>query len=186
MLWWAFDNPYRYSANFRNWVITGLFATYFSKLFGVIVLLVDDGQRLVKWIAHYFYKGTESSLPGEVISRSEFLSKAALVASAIPMGAFAFGIISGAHDYRIRKIKISLANLPKAFDGFTLAQISDIHSGSFWNKKAVMGGVDMLLKEKPNLIVFTGDLVNNQTDEVKDYINVFNKLKAPFGTFSNG
>ncbi len=184
MLWWAFDNPYRYSANFRNWVITGLFATYFSKLFGVIVLIVDDGQRLVKWIAQYFYKGTESSLPGEVISRSEFLSKAALVASAVPMGAFAFGIISGAHDYRIRKIKIPLANLPKAFDGFTIAQISDIHSGSFWNKKAVMGGVDMILKEKPDLIVFTGDLVNNQTDEVKDYINVFDKLKAPFGTFS--
>ena len=184
MLWWAFDNPYRYSAGFRNWVITGLFATYFSKLFGVLVLIVDDGQRLVKWAAQYFYKGAEGNLPGEAISRSDFLSKAALVASSIPMGAFAFGIISGAHDYRVRKVKIPLANLPKAFDGFRIAQLSDIHSGSFWNKTAVKGGVEMLLAEKPDLITFTGDLVNNQTDEIKDYVNVFDKLKAPLGVFS--
>jgi uncharacterized protein len=184
MFWWTFDNPYRYSANFRNWVITGLVATYFSKLFGVIVLLVDDGQRLVKWVAQFFYKGANGDLPGEAISRSDFLSKAALVASAIPAGAFAYGIISGAHDYRIRRVKIPMANLPKAFDGFRIAQISDIHSGSFWNKTAVQGGVEMLLNEKPDLIAFTGDLVNNQTDEVKNYLNVFEKLKAPFGVLS--
>lgn len=184
MMWWTFDNPYRYSANFRNWVITGLFATYFSKLFGVVVLMVDDGQRLVKWVAQFFNKGTDGNLPGEAITRSEFLSKAALVASSIPMGAFAYGIISGAHDYRIRKIKIPLANLPKAFDGFRIAQISDIHSGSFWNKTAVKGGIEMLLNEKADLIAFTGDLVNNETSEVKNYIDVFNKLKAAFGVLS--
>jgi len=184
MAWWIFDNPYRYSANFRNWVITGLFATYFSKIFGVVVLLIDDGQRLVKWVVQYFNRGSDGNLPGEAITRSEFLSKAALVASSIPMGAFAYGIISGAHDYRIRRVKISLANLPKAFDGFRIAQLSDIHSGSFWNKTAVVGGVEMLLNEKPDMIAFTGDLVNNQTDEVKNYVNVFDKLKAPFGVFS--
>jgi uncharacterized protein len=184
MLWWTFDDPYRYSANFRNWVITGLVATYFSKLFGVVVLLMDDGQRLLKWLAQYFYKGTDSNLPGEAISRSEFLSKAAVIASAVPMGAFAYGIISGAHDYRIHKQPIVLKNLPKAFDGFRIVQISDIHSGSFWNKTAVKGGVEMIMKEKPDLIVFTGDLVNNQSDEVWNYIDVFDKLKAPFGVKS--
>jgi predicted MPP superfamily phosphohydrolase len=184
MLWWTFDDPYRYSASFRNWVITGLVATYFSKLFGVIVLLVDDGQRLVRWVVQYFNKGADGNLPGEAISRSEFLSKAALVASAIPAGAFAYGIISGAHDYRIRKVSISLANLPKEFDGFKIAQLSDIHSGSFWNKTAVKGGVEMVLNEKPDLIAFTGDLVNNETSEVKNYIDVFDKLKAPYGVLS--
>jgi predicted MPP superfamily phosphohydrolase len=184
MLWWAFDDPYRYSANFRNWVITGLVATYFSKLFGVVVLIIDDGQRLVKWVAQFFYRGAEGNLPGDPISRSAFLSKAALVASAIPAGAFAYGIISGAHDYHIKRISIPLANLPKEFDGFRMAQLSDIHSGSFWNKTAVTGGVEMLLKEKPDLITFTGDLVNNETAEVKNYIDVFEKLKAPYGVMS--
>jgi predicted MPP superfamily phosphohydrolase len=165
-------------------VITGLFATYFSKLFGVLVLIVDDGQRLIKWVAHFFYKGAEGNLPGEAITRSDFLSKAALVASAIPAGAFAYGIISGAHDYRIRRVKIPMANLPRSFDGFRIAQLSDIHTGSFWNKTAVKGGVEMLLNEKPDLIAFTGDLVNNETSEVKEYLNVFDKLKAPFGVKS--
>jgi uncharacterized protein len=184
MLWWTFDNPYRYSANFRNWVITGLVATYFSKLFGVVVLLVDDAQRLVKWLANFFYKGVDSSLPGEAITRSEFLSKAAILASGVPLGAFAYGIISGAHDYRIIRQQVLIKDLPKAFDGFRLVQLSDIHTGSFWNKTAVQGGVDMVLQEKPDLIVFTGDLVNNETDEVRNYIDVFNKLKAPFGVKS--
>jgi uncharacterized protein len=184
MFWWAFDNPYRYSASFRNWVLTGLFASYFSKLFGVLVLFIDDGQRSVRWLSQYFSKGSDSTLPGEAISRSEFLSKTALVASSIPLGAFVFGIVSGAHDYRIRKIKIPMANLPKAFDGIRIAQLSDIHAGSFWNKTAVKGGVEMLLAEKPDLIAFTGDLVNNQSDEVKDYIRVFDKLRAPLGVFS--
>ena len=183
MLWWAIDDPYRYSANFRNWVITGLVATYFSKIFGVVVLIIDDGQRLVKWLAQFF-KGADGNLPGDPISRSEFLSKAALVASAIPAGAFAYGIISGAHDYRIRKISIPLSNLPKKFDGFKVAQISDIHSGSFWSKTAVKGGVEMILNEKPDLIAFTGDLVNNETSEVKNYIEVFEKLRAQFGVLS--
>jgi uncharacterized protein len=184
MLWWAFDNPYNYSASFRNWVLTGLFASYFSKLFGVVVLFLDDGQRSFRWAYQYFNKGADGDLPGDLISRSDFLSKTALVASSIPLGGFVFGIVSGAHDYRIRKIKIPMANLPKAFHGFRLAQLSDIHAGSFWNKTAVKGGVEMLLAEKPDMIAFTGDLVNNQTDEVKEYIQVFDKLKAPLGVFS--
>ncbi|HEX9957904.1 MAG TPA: metallophosphoesterase, partial [Fibrella sp.] len=75
-------------------------------------------------------------------------------------------------------------NLPRSFDGMTIAQLSDIHSGSFFNKTAVKGGVDMLLREKPDLVFFTGDLVNSRADEVNDYIDIFNKVKAPLGVFS--
>jgi uncharacterized protein len=168
LFWWAFDDPYKYSANFRNWVITGLVATYFSKIVGVLVLFIDDIQRGVRWVVHVIQKGNAPSLPGEEITRSEFLSKTALAMTALPMGAFAYGIISGAHDYRIRRVTVNLPNLPKSFDGVRIGQVSDIHSGSFWNKTAVQGGVEMLLKEKTDIIFFTGDLVNNQTSEVKD------------------
>ncbi len=184
LFWWAFDDPYKYSASLRNWVITGLFATYFSKLFGVIFLFADDIQRGVRYAVNFFYKGAPGDLPGTAIPRSEFLTKAALVATAIPMGGFVYGIISGAHDYRVRRLSVRLPNLPKSFDGLTIGQISDIHSGSFWNKVAVKGGVEMLLKEKPDVIFFTGDLVNNEASEVKDYVSIFDKLKAPLGVFS--
>ena len=184
LCWWTFSDPYKISAGMRNWILTGLFATYFSKLFGVVFLLIDDGQRLVRWVARYFSKQPANALPGEIISRSEFLMNAALVATTVPFGAMAYGIISGAHDYRVKHISIKLPNLPKSFDGVRIAQVSDIHSGSFFNKTAVKGGVEMVMKEKPDIIFFTGDLVNNEADEVKEYIDVFNKLRAPLGVFS--
>lgn len=181
LIWWNFGDPYRISANFRNWVITGIVAVYFPKLFGIVFLLIDDIQRGGRWLAQFFNKGATGELPGEAITRSDFLTKTALAAAAVPFGAFAFGIISGAHDYRIKRITLRLANLPKAFDGFRIGQISDIHSGSFYNKVAVKGGIDMLNEEKPDVIFFTGDLVNNETSEVREYKEVFSRLKAPFG-----
>lgn len=184
LLWWTFGDPYKYNAGFRNWIMTGLVAMYFSKLFAVVVLFVDDIQRGVRWVAGLVTKTSSANLPGEAIPRSEFLAKTALVAASIPFGTMAYGIISGAHDYRIRKVTVKLPELPSSFDGLRIAQLSDIHSGSFFNKTAVKGGVEMAMREKPDVIFFTGDLVNNEAAEVKDYINIFDKLKAPHGVFS--
>jgi len=184
LIWWAFYNPYVYSATLRNWVITGLFTVYFSKIFAVLFLFAEDLQRGVRYVASLFSSSKPAGLPGTPIPRSEFLSQAALVAATVPFGAFTYGIISGAHDYRVKRLTVALPNLPKAFDGLTIGQLSDIHSGSFFNKTAVKGGVEMLLKEKPDAIFFTGDLVNNKSDEVKDYIDVFDKVRAPMGVYS--
>src|SRR5436190_23643756 len=184
LLYYVLGNPDNISHTARSFLLTGFFAIYVSKLFGVLVLFIDDLQRGIKWVARLFYRGGDGELPGDPISRSEFLSKAAVVASTVPFAAMAYGLISGAHDYRVRRKTVYLPNLPKSFDGLTIGQISDIHSGSFFNKTAVKGGVEMFLKEKPDVIFFTGDLVNNQTDEVKDYVDIFNKLKAPLGVFS--
>lgn len=182
--WWTFGDLDKASPGFKNWLLTGMVATYFSKVFAVAILFVEDITRGVRWLASLFQKETTESLPGEAITRSEFLSKTALVAAAVPFGTMAYGIISGAHDYRIRRHTIALKNLPRTMDGITIAQLSDIHSGSFFNKTAVRGGVDMVLKEKPDIIFFTGDLVNNQASEVREYIDVFDKLKAPLGVHS--
>ncbi|HEY5690145.1 MAG TPA: metallophosphoesterase [Cyclobacteriaceae bacterium] len=184
LFWWAFDNPYVYSANFRNWVITGIVTVYFSKIFAVLFLFAEDVQRGVRYVLSLFNENKPEGLPGEPITRSQFMSQAALVAAAVPFGAFTYGIISGAHDYRVKRLTVKLPNLPKSFDGMSIGQISDIHSGSFFNKTAVKGGVEMLMKEKPDVIFFTGDLVNNESAEVKDYIDVFSKVKAPLGVYS--
>jgi hypothetical protein len=183
LIWWAFSDPYKGQNNFRIYVLAAAAILYFSKLFAVLFLFMDDLQRGARWIATYFSKPKEN-LPGETINRAEFLSQAALIASAVPLGLSVFGVISGAHDYRIRKVTVKLPNLPKSFDGIRIGQVSDIHSGSFWNKTAVKGGVEMIMREKPDLIFFTGDLVNNETREVKDYVPIFEKLKAPLGVYS--
>lgn len=182
--WWMLGDPYRMTSGMRNWILTGLFATYFSKIFGILFVLVDDLQRGVRWIANYFSSSESQPLGGKAIPRSEFLVRAAMVATAIPFGTMAFGIISGAHDYRVRRVKVRLPNLPKAFDGVRIGQISDVHAGSFFNRTAVRGGVEMLMNEKPDLVFFTGDLVNNQAIEMKDYVDVFDKVRAPLGVFS--
>jgi predicted MPP superfamily phosphohydrolase len=184
LLWYNLSDPYKINRDVWIWFRTFMFGTYFSKTIGILFVFVDDLQRGFRWVVSLFYKGSSENLPGESISRSDFLTKAALVATAVPLGTMAYGIISGAHDYRVRRVTVSLPNLPKSFDGMTIGQVSDIHSGSFWNKIAVKGGVDMLLKEKPDVIFFTGDLVNDRSDEVKDYIQIFDKLKAPLGVYS--
>lgn len=183
IFWWMFADPYRISSGARNWIITGVFATYFSKIFGILFLFADDIQRGVRWLAGLFTGGGE--VPGgKAVPRSEFLSRAALIATGIPFGTMVYGIISGAHDYRVRRVTINLPNLPKSFDGIRIGQISDIHSGSFFNKTAVTGGVGMLMKEKPDLIFFTGDLVNNEASEVREYLEIFGRISAPLGVYS--
>ena len=184
VFWWTFGDPYILGANTRSFIVTGIVATYFSKVLGILVLFGDDLQRGVRWVVSYLSNRADGNLAGPVIPRSEFLSKIALATTAVPFSAFAYGIISGAHDYRVKRVTVKLKNLPKSFDGLRIGQLSDIHSGSFWNKTAVKGGVEMMMKEKPDVIFFTGDLVNNEASEVKEYIPVFDKLKAPLGVFS--
>jgi predicted MPP superfamily phosphohydrolase len=156
-----------------------------TKLFIIIFLLIEDITRIIRWSFQNVKMRISSDeyAPGN-ISRNEFLSKAALAVGAVPAATFAFGIISGAHDYRVEKISLKIPNLPKAFKGMRIAQVSDIHTGSFFNKTAVKGGVEMMMREKADVIFFTGDLVNNEAKEVKEYFEIFSKLKAPLGVFS--
>ncbi|MEO0468404.1 MAG: metallophosphoesterase [Bacteroidota bacterium] len=170
----------------RVWIMVGIFSLYLSKVVIIFFLLIDELVRLVKWVIQKFSGGEADAAvaKGEPISRSAFLAKTGAIAATVPLVGVGFGIISGAHDYRIRRREVYLPNLPKSFDGMRIAQISDIHSGSFWNKTAVQGGVDMLMKEKADVVFFTGDLVNNRADEMTDYVDVFNQIKAPLGVYS--
>lgn len=174
----------------RLGIMVGMFINYISKTFVVVFLLIDDLIRLGRWVfgkinSPEVNQNSEIPTPqSNRIPRSEFLAKTAMVAGAIPVVSLTWGILSGAHDYRVRRVRLVLRNLPRSFDGLRIAQLSDIHSGSFFNKTAVKGGVEMLLAEKPDLVFFTGDLVNNQASEVRDYIPIFEKVRAPFGVFS--
>jgi predicted MPP superfamily phosphohydrolase len=168
--------------SFRSFLLVFVFVNIISKLTGGLFLLVDDLIRLVSFVISKF--SSASSEASFSPSRSNFLSKSALVATAAPAAIMGFGVLSGAYDYRVRRKTIVFPNLPAAFDGIRIAQLSDIHSGSFFDKPAVKGGVELLLGEKPDMIFFTGDMINNRTDEVKDYVEVFNKVKAPLGVYA--
>ncbi|WP_231459007.1 MULTISPECIES: metallophosphoesterase [unclassified Pedobacter] len=169
----------------RAVILVAFFLTVACKLAMLPFLIFDDVRRLfIKIFPKKQIIADQPISEAEPISRSEFLVKAGLVAAAVPLTSLSWGIISGAYDYQVRRVNLILPNLPKAFDGITMAQISDIHSGSFYNKTAVKGGVEMLLAEKPDFVFFTGDLVNNLTNEVKEYQDIFAKVKAPLGVYS--
>jgi hypothetical protein len=183
-----FANPDAFSRIARSFMLVLVFMNYLSKIFAVLVLVLGDLYRLGEWtyttLREKWSNSATTEDTSEKISRSQFMAKSALIAGGLPLAAMSFGIISGAHDYRIRRKTLILPNLPAAWDGVKVAQVSDIHSGSFWNKVAVEGGVDMLMQEKPDIIFFTGDLVNNEAKEVENYIPIFSKLKADLGVFS--
>ncbi len=170
----------------RQFILFWIFAYFMSKLFGALFFLIGDIWRGFLWVWQKLSSGqaVAATGSGSGITRSEFVAKSALIASAVPIATMGFGIASGAHDYRIRHRRVVLPNLPKSFSGIKIAQLSDIHSGSFFNKTAVKGGVEMLMAEKPDLVFFTGDLVNNVAEEVKEYVPVFSKVKAPLGVYS--
>ncbi len=173
----------------RVYLMSFLFISYFSK--GIVAVIIWFGELvrgMAKFFKHYILKDkTEKKLidpKGKKLSRANFIKKTAVVTAAIPFTTLSFGIVNGVHNYRVIHKKITLPKLPKSFHGIKIAQISDLHSGSFFNKMAVRGGVDLLVNQRPDLVFFTGDLVNNETKEVDQYIDVFNKIKAPLGVYS--
>lgn len=181
--------PEYLSYKLRNFIAAGIFIFYISKFVAVIILFLGDITRGFQYLFNLISGNQKpdvvtEKLVSNSIPRSEFLAKSALAVGGLHFGAMAYGIISGAHDYRVRKVPLYLKNLPKEFEGMTIAQISDVHSGSFFNKTAVSGGVDMLMAQKPDMVFFTGDLVNNEAKEFVDYFDVFKKIKAPLGVYS--
>lgn len=178
-----FVNPDIVGGTLRTAIMVGIFMVYLSKIVAVLFVFIDDIIRLFTWFAQQFQSKQEKAVVNGV-TRSEFLAKAGLTFASMPFLGMAYGIIFGAHDYRIRREKVYLPNLPNAFDGMKIAQISDIHAGSFYNKTAVERGVKMLMDEAADLIFFTGDLVNNRAAEVENYIDLFGKITAPLGVYS--
>lgn len=172
----------------RSVILVAFFLITACKIVMLPFLLIDDLRRLFILILRKKKNETPPTAQettGEPISRSSFIIKAGLVAAAVPLTSLTWGIASGAYDYQVRRKTLILPNLPAAFDGITMGQISDIHSGSFYNQKAVKGGVEMLLREKPDFIFFTGDIVNDMATEMRDYQDIFTKVKAPLGVYSS-
>lgn len=178
--------------NHDSWprsVRTYLFATivglFFAKIIAVLFFLLDDVRRLIQWASSkLFFSNTEGEdIGSERISRSAFLSWAGLIAGGGLFATLVYGF-SNKYNYDLRKVKMSFGNLPESFKGLKIIHISDIHSGSFTNKAAVQRGIELIMKQNPDLILFTGDLVNDRAIEMEPYMDVFNQLNAPLGVYS--
>jgi hypothetical protein len=178
-------NTERWPKNFRNYLFATIVGFFFAKLLASVIFLVDDLRRAIQWgVAKIFFRNTEGE--GEVnegISRSVFLSWLGIGIGGSLISSLIYGF-SNKYNYQVRRVPLSYSNLPSSFRGLKIVQISDIHSGSFDNKKAVEKGVQMIMDLNPDLILFTGDLINDRSTEMISYQDAFSRLKAPMGVFS--
>lgn len=174
----------------RTYAFAFIFVTYFSKIFFVFFLIIDDVFRLFRTIAGYFFPNataSEISQPStstKGITRTDFLVRLGSIIAAIPFFALIVGMIRGKYEYQVRRVKLSLANLPDSFKGFRIVQISDMHTGSFMDQAPLEKAVRMINDVKPDVIFFTGDLVNDQHHEVLPYTSILSQLRAEHGVFS--
>jgi predicted MPP superfamily phosphohydrolase len=174
-------------AGTRAAFLFGFALLFIFKLSFLLIIFMEDVRRGIAYLIPKKKKPitlAPAEAQANAMPRSEFLMKAGLLAGVVPLAAIKLSMAKGLYDYHVNYVDLYLPNLPKAFDGMRVGQISDIHSGSFYNKTAVKGGVEMLLKEKTDVIFFTGDLVNGAAWEMRGYQDIFSKVKAPLGVYS--
>ena len=156
-------------------------AVFVPKLIIIITLFGEDIVRLLVGVFNKISAGSNTSF---IPSRRAFVSTLALGMAAIPFAGLLYGMIKGKYNYKVLQYTLEFEDLPSNFDGYTLTQISDIHSGSFDNPEKVKYAVDLVNKQQSDLILFTGDLVNNVAQEMNSWKETFARLKAKDGVYS--
>ncbi|WP_435261323.1 metallophosphoesterase [Tenacibaculum sp. nBUS_03] len=163
-----------------QWAVGFLLLILVPKL---ILLLFMLGEDIIRWlkkgISYFSYEETKG-----LVGRRKFISQLAFLIAAIPFTSLLYGIFKGKYNYKVLKYQLSFKDLPEAFDGFTITQITDIHSGSFDNKEKIQYAVNLVNEQESDVILFTGDIVNNFAHEMDDWIPVFSQLKATMGKYS--
>jgi predicted MPP superfamily phosphohydrolase len=169
----------------RVYVFSIFIGIFISKFIAASIFLLDDLRRLLYWSGgKLYYRFIENeAFSSSTITRSTFMSWLGLGIGTTLFGTLLWGF-RNKYRYNLQHIKLSFDELPQAFRGLKVIQISDIHSGSFTDSKSVEKGIEQILALKPDLILFTGDLVNDKADEMDDYKEVFARLKAPMGVYS--
>ena len=185
LLMFVFTGPDFMGRLFRTYLFATLIGLFLAKLVSALFFVIDDLRRGIQWVAgKFFFNNTDmEGTGGEGISRSVFLSWMGLAAGSSLFGSLLYGF-SNKYKYQVKRVKLAFENLPASFRGLRIIHISDIHSGSFTDKSAVLKGVQKILDEKADIILFTGDLVNDRSVEMVEYMDVFNRLKAPMGVYS--
>lgn len=180
-----------FTINYTEWhgfskvIIIGFAqAIFIGKLFIIPFLLIDDIIRFFRCISIYFSNNNNGNEIQHGITRLQFLSKSALFAGSSLFVGLVYGITRGAYQYKKRKIKLAIQNLPDEWKNLKIVQFSDLHIGSFANSYPIQKIVDLINAEEPDIIFFTGDLVNYKVDEAIPYKNILQQLKAKIAIYS--
>lgn len=168
-----------------NLAIGFFFSLVVVKILLVLFFLFEDIFRFLEFVYYFvrsYIRADNASINRQ--GRRGFIRQAGLIIAGIPFTSMLYGITKGKYDFRVNKVKLAFDNLPKAFEGFKIVQISDIHAGSFDSREAIIDGINLVNDQAADLVLFTGDLVNNDSREITPFIQDFKALKAPYGVYS--
>ena len=171
------------SVGWTPWIAYGVgsfIALLSGQLVMILVLFFEDLSRIALSVYHFFATEQKIQLP----ERRKFVSQVALVLGTIPFSSLLYGMYQGRYNYRVLKYTLTYPSLPDSFDGFQITQISDLHCGSFDNPEKVAYGMELINQQKSDLLLFTGDLVNNKSTEARPWVDLVANIEAPYGKFS--
>lgn len=158
---------------------------YVPKIVITLVLLGEDIFRAGVGIVNYFIENPNTTTNSVIPSRRKFVSQLAVGLAAVPFLSLIYGIFEGRYNYKVFKQTVFFPDLPDAFDGFRITQISDVHSGSFDNPEKISYAIDLVNEQNSDMILFTGDIVNTHATEMHPWLETFNKIKEPkYGKYS--
>ena len=164
-------------------VVGLLLIVYVPKLILTLLLMGEDIFRLGAGAVNYFVNYDKDT--DFLNSRRKFVSQIGLGLAAVPFLSLIYGVTIGKYNYKVIKQRIFFPDLPDAFDGFTITQISDVHSGSFDNPEKINYAIDLVNEQNSDLILFTGDIVNTDAKEMHPWIETFNRIKKhEYGKYS--
>ncbi len=177
--------PYLNNPYFRQYIFSMSMGWMFTQLLMALVFLIDDIRRGTFWTLGKItsYTGAQFINTENGIPRSTFLSWLGVGMASSLFFSLIYGF-GNKYNYKIIKKKIALSGLPSAFKGFKIIHISDIHSGSLKDQAAVQKGIDLIKNQNADMVLFTGDLVNDRAIEMHEWMEVFSQIKAPHGVFS--
>lgn len=166
----------------NNFFLGLVFAILITFLTLFVYFLVADLVSGTRKLVRYATTGASPTIPNH--SRRRFVRQVGLGLAALPFFSFFYGITKGKYDFTVRKVTLKFPDLPQAFHGFRFTQVSDVHSGSFDDIEQVKAGIAMIQDQKPDMMLFTGDFVNERAEEADPYIPYWNQLSAPMGKFA--
>ncbi len=163
-----------------NYTIGWFIALITGQLVLIPILFIEDLSRIAVGIYRFFSTEQKFYLP----ERRKLITQIAMALSAVPFSTLLYGMYKGRYNYRVLRYTLEYDSLPESFDGFQITQISDLHCGSFDNLDKVAYGISLINDQKSDLILFTGDLVNNKSSEARPWVEKLSGLEAPYGKFS--
>ena len=175
----VFTKPGLLPQRLRTYLFATIMGIFLANVLAMVFFLLDDGRRLVQFVAAKLFSGGNTA----GISRSSVMTWLGLGSGSGLFVSLVY-VFGNKYNYQVKRLSLTYDNLPKSFDGLRLVHFSDVHSGSFTNKGAVRKGIEKIMAENADLIIFSGDLVNDKASEMKNYMDVFNQLKAPLGVYS--